>query len=133
MRLEQNDELAASYVHQFLGTDIRGTPWVGLIVRGESGGVAGCVVFNDYSNGNIEMTGVGRGCWTVPIIRELARYVFQTLGCSRVTARTAVSNRRAKRALLAIGFKYEGRMRDWFGHEDAMVFGLLRREQRLVK
>lgn len=132
MRLEQNDELAASYVQHFLGADIRGTPWVGLVIWGDTG-VKGAVIFNDYANGNIEMTGVGKGCWSPTIIRSLARYVFKQLGCRRVTARTSVSNRAAKRALVAMGFQYEGRLRDWFGHEDAMIYGLLRREQRLVK
>ena len=132
MRIEQRDELAADYIKHFLGVDIRGTPWVGLVIWGDEG-VKGVVVFNDFANGNIELTGVGKGCWTPKIIRELARYVFKQLGCTRVTARTPISNRAAKRALTAIGFKYEGRMREWFGHEDAMVYGLLRREQRIVR
>lgn len=133
MRIEQNDDLAASYVHQFLGQDVRGTPFVGLLIKTDNGGVVGCVVFNDYANGNIELTGVGRGCWTISVIRNLARYVFKRLNCRRVTARTAQSNHEARAALRALGFKREGRVRDWYGHEDAIVYGLLRREQRIVR
>ena len=132
MRIERNDELAASYVQQFLGLDVRGSPFAGLLVVTDRG-VAGCIVLNDYANNNIEMTGVGRGCWSVSVIRTLARFIFRDLNCNRVTARTAQSNHEARTALRKLGFRREGRVREWFGHEDAILYGLLRREQRIVR
>ena len=133
MKLRADNEQAARLVETILKVDIRGTPFAGLVIETDNGGVCGAVVFNDYAQGNIEMTGVGNGCWSPRVIRELARYVFRQLNCTRVTARTAASNHKARDALRALGFKQEGRVRDWFGKEDAILYGLLRREQRIVR
>ena len=38
-----------------------------------------------------------------------------------------------KEALKSMGFRREGTARDWFGNEDAILYGLLRREQRIVR
>lgn len=133
MRLRSDNDQAARLVMSVLKIDIRGTPFAGLVIETDNGGVCGAVVFNDFSNGNIEMTGVGQGCWTPYVIRELARYVFKYLDCTRVTARTAVSNHKARAALRALGFRQEGRVREWFKGEDAILYGLLRREQRIYR
>ncbi len=133
MRLRADNEQAARLVESTLHVDIRGTPFGGIVIETDNGGVCGAVVFNDYAQGNVEMTGVGMGCWTPKVIRALARYVFKQLDCTRVTARTAVSNHKARAALRAIGFVQEGRMREWFKNEDAILYGLLRREQRIVR
>lgn len=133
MLLKQDNELAAKMVETTLGVDIRGTPFAGLVVTTDHGSPIGAVVFNDYAQGNVEMTGVGNSCWTPKVIRSLARYVFSQLKCRRVTARTAVSNHKARAALRALGFRQEGRIREWYGKEDAITYGLLRREQRIVR
>lgn len=131
MRIVQADNVAAAMVQGTLGVTLS-PPFIGLCVMdGEK--VKGVVVFNDYTGANIEMTGVGTGCWSPSIIRDLARYCFKQLGCRRVTARTAVSNAKAIRALERIGFQREGLARQWFDGEDAIVFGLLASEQRIVR
>ena len=133
MRLRQDNEAAAKLVEAHLSVDIRGTPFAGIVIETDNGGICGAVVFNDYAQGNIEMTGVGHGCWTPKVIRGLARYVFGQLKCRRVTARTSVNNHAARQALRALGFRQEGRVREWYGKEDAILYGLLRREQRIVR
>ena len=131
MRLVQNDATAAAGVKAVLGV-VLSPPFIGFCVQ-DGGKVKGVVVINDYTGANAEMTGVGRGCWTPHVIRELARYVFRQLGCRRLTARTATSNRQAARALERLGFKREGIARQWFDGEDAILFGLLADEQRLIR
>jgi hypothetical protein len=131
--LEQDNALAALLMDNWLGVDFRGTPYAGLVVRNSSNEPVGCVILNDYSQGNIEMTGAGVGCWTPRVIRTIARHIFVTLGCTRVTARTRASNKTAREALKSMGFRREGTARDWFGDEDAILYGLLRREQRIIR
>jgi hypothetical protein len=105
MHLERDDALAALLMDNWLGVDFRGSPYAGIVVRNEANEPVGCVILNDYSQGNIEMTGAGVGCWTPRVIRTLARFMFRR----------------------------EGTARAWFGDEDAILYGLLRREQRIVR
>lgn len=132
MRIEQDDAAAAYIVRQVLKVELS-PPFIGLCVMGEDDFPYGVVVFNDYTGANVEMTGVGRGCWSPRVIRDLARYAFGRLGCRRVTARTATSNETAIKALTRLGFRREGVAREWFDGEDAILFGLLRDEQRILK
>jgi RimJ/RimL family protein N-acetyltransferase len=133
LTLERDDATAALLMDKWLGVDFRGTPYAGLVVRDDTNRPVGVVILNDYSQGNIEMTGAGVGCWTPRIIRTLARYIFRDLDCTRVTSRTRASNRTAREALKSMGFRREGTARAWFGDEDAILYGLLRREQRIVR
>lgn len=130
MTLTQDDEKAALLVQGALGV-VLCPPFIGITVQ-DVDHTVGAVVFNDYTGANVEMTGVGRGCWSPRVIRELARYCFGTLGVRRVTARTAMSNAKALKSLERLGFKPEGVARQWFDGEDAVLFGLLRTEQRIL-
>ncbi len=133
MRLEQNDELAARVAGRVLGVKFS-HPMVGMVVRDDAGKGRGVVIFNNYNARNIDMTGVGVGCWTVPVIRDLARYVFQRLGVKRVTAQTRHDNIKARMALRRMGFREEGTLQDWFDDgEKAIIYGLTAREQRLIR
>jgi RimJ/RimL family protein N-acetyltransferase len=133
LTLERDDATAALLMDKWLGVDFRGSPYAGIVVRDDTSRPVGCVILNDYSQGNIEMTGAGVGCWTPRVIRTIARHIFRDLNCTRVTARTRASNKTAREALKSMGFRREGTARDWFGDEDAILYGLLRREQRIVR
>jgi RimJ/RimL family protein N-acetyltransferase len=61
--------------------------------------------------------------------REIIRYCFERV--RRITMRTKCDNARAIKMLEALGFKREGVMREWFEETDAIVFGLLRSEQKI--
>lgn len=132
MAIVQNDDVAAWYLKEVAGIDVV-PPFVGLVVIDEEK-IRGACLINDVADRNAEMSAVGEGCWTVPAVRHIARYLFVKLGCRRVTARTSTFNIAALDALRAMGFKYEGMLRDWYGDdEDCHVFGLTAREQRLVR
>lgn len=62
------------------------------------------------------------------IIREIFRYPFVQLGCARLTTITGRKNRRARRLDEGLGFKLEGVVRKGFGRDDAMIYGMLKRE-----
>lgn len=131
MKVQQDDARAARVAERVLGVKFS-HPMVGMVIRDDAGRGRGVVIFNNWNGTNIDMTGVGMGCWTPSVIRSLARYVFHQLGAARVTSHTRQSNGKAIRALRAMGFKPEGRAEDWFGNEHAVVYGLTARRQRIV-
>jgi hypothetical protein len=106
-----------------LGHDQSVSDWAGR----QFGTLKGAIVFfNHYRHGNMEMAMVG-DVVRQDILRRLARYVFGQLGCTRLTARTARSNTRARRMLPRAGFTFEGTNARWYGPErkdDALVFAL---------
>ena len=64
-------------------------------------------------------------------VRGIARYCFERV--QRITARTSVNNSKAISMLDGLGFKREGVMRAFFKDSDAIVFGLLKSEQRIYR
>src|SRR3954447_7581421 len=81
-------------------------------------------------------TWLGRRFWGTGANREskalVAHLAFALLGMHRLGAYSNPRNTRSTAALLAIGFRHEGLLRDWHRHgerhHDVNVFGLLRAE-----
>jgi hypothetical protein len=128
--VRQDDEAARKYIVERLGLYIT-QPFIGLMVE-KDGKNIGAVILNDYRpKRNIELTAHTCGNWSVRDVRDITRYCF--IRVKRITARTAVNNTRAIRMLETLGFKREGMMREWFDDSDAIVFGLLKSEQRIYR
>lgn len=128
--VRQDDELARTLAKLWLDSKVN-APYLGLVVETDEL-VAGVLILNDYYPGdNIEVTAAAVGPWSIADVRGVARYCFQR--ARRITARTKTTNERAIKMLEALGFKREGVMREYFAGDDAMVFGLLRSEQRICK
>lgn len=127
----QDDARAKAFADANLGQDFA-APFIGLVVLNDHGKVVGAVILNGFIRGrNIDLTAVGRNVWTLGVVRAILRYCFGR--AARVTCRTSEHNATAIRALQAIGFEREGVMPDYFHDGAAVVFGLLRRKQKLVK
>jgi len=89
--------------------------------------VAG-VVFNCFTGSNVELTVAGKG-WTPSFFREVSRYVFEAMGCVRMTFTTEQDE--VARLACRLGGKVEGLMRDFYGKgRDATVVGVLKDEFR---
>ena len=81
-------------------------------------------------------TWFGREFWGTGANREskaiVAHLAFALLGMHRVGSYSNPENVRSTRALLSVGFRHEGVLRDWHRHagrhHDVNVFGLLRAE-----
>jgi RimJ/RimL family protein N-acetyltransferase len=131
VQLVQSDTIAARLLKEQLGLDVS-PPFAGLVVVQDDQAL-GVAIFNGWCNGNVDMTAAGRGAFNVRIARDLARYAFHNLGVNRVTCHTALTNSKAIRALQAVGFRPEGVLRKYMNGQDAVVLGLLKDEQRLVK
>jgi RimJ/RimL family protein N-acetyltransferase len=128
MSVRQDDEAAREYIIERLKVHIA-RPYIGLMV-GDDAEIAGAVILNDYRPGqNIELTAHVCGAWKMGDVRGIARYCFDRV--RRITAKTRYDNERAIRMLRTLGFRSEGVAREWFGDADAIVFCLLKSEQRI--
>lgn len=131
-RLVRQDDLAAKlYIERKEQVAIC-DPYIGLVVERENK-IVGAFILNDYTPPqNIEMSAVISGNVAVRDLRDIFRYCFERV--KRITARTSVNNIRTIHVLTALGFQREGLLRQWFRDgTDAVVFGLLKSEQRIFK
>jgi hypothetical protein len=96
--------------------------------------VAACIL-NCYRKkyGDIEITTVGKGKYTRGFWGVILSYVWDYLGCRRVTMRTRESNAAVIKLVTHFGARAEGRLRKYYGTEDAIIFGLLKEESRHVQ
>lgn len=131
----QDDREARLIVESGMGVKIF-EPFSGLVFF-DGTKVIGAAVFNNYTGRDVYFSAASTGSnglhRDLEFAEEVARYVFQTLGCHRVTAITRRSNLRAIKALESLGFIREGVLREHFPDSDGIIFGLLRSEQWLLK
>ena len=109
-----------------------------LVVHREHGpaGVTGLSEFSARDRRCVVGTWFGRRFWRTGANREskalVARLAFGVLGMHRLGAYSNTANTVSTKALLAVGFRHEGVLRDWHRHgerhHDVNVFGLLRGE-----
>ena len=127
-----------------LGCDAQVTAWVGerlgqrfdataaVGVLGEDETMIGAVAFHTFTGQDIVISAAAdTPRWlTRGLLRVLGQYVFRQLGCRRCTAIVAKRNHRSRAAVERLGFEREGRLRKYFGDQDAIIYGLLREEWR---
>lgn len=128
--IEVDGNCARAIVEQTLRVKIW-EPFTGIIMTTD-GKFTGACIFNNYDGRDVHFTCVNRGILKMSEARFVARYVFEKLGCHRCTAITRGTNRLAIKALVQLGFVYEGTLREHFEDADGAVFGLLRSEQRIA-
>lgn len=100
------------------------------------GRVAAAVAFSHWTGPDIELSVAGEpGSGSRRFLATVFGYVFQTAGCVRCTVKVRASNAKARGLATRLGFKREGVQRQWYGDEDAVIFGLTRNdyEQRRRK
>jgi hypothetical protein len=129
--IEGDARAAKSIVEKALGLEIC-EPFSGLVMV-NGGRYTGACIFNNYNKRDVHFTCVSRGLLKMSEARFVARYVFETLGCHRCTAITSGKNEAAIKALVQLGFRYEGTLREHYKDADGAVFGLLCSEQRIVR
>lgn len=89
----------------------------------EDGGLIGGVVFSDwrptFATCELSVAGASSLLVSTQMVRELGAFAFGQLGLFRIFARTSDRNKRAERALLALGFKMEGKKGHYYGRGHA--------------
>lgn len=97
-------------------------------IVGNDGVLEGAAIFSDYyPGGNVELTYVGAGTLTRAILRQIGYYSYQTLGVSRITAKTQRRNATVCRLLPKAGFEFECIQKRYYGpnkDDDAIVYSL---------
>lgn len=134
------DAPAAKYIGSMLGV-VYFPPYgiLGCLDRNAATGVfdlRGGFVLTGKSASNVDVSVYGRGCLTREALRALAHQVFVVMGCHRATARCRRVNKEMRGYMERIGWVHEGCQRRYWGptkYDDAMVYGLLPGELRLVK
>jgi RimJ/RimL family protein N-acetyltransferase len=109
-----------------------------LVVHREHGpaGITGLSEFSWRDGRAMVGTWFGRRFWGTGANREskalVAHLAFAVLGLHRLGSYSNPANERSTRALLGVGFRHEGVLRDWHRHGerhlDVNVFGMLRHE-----
>jgi len=128
----RSDAKAKAYIDNALNINLS-LPFCGYVIANKLNDTVGAFVYNGFTGDNVELTIACEERVTISIARFIALIAFFDLGCNRMTARTRISNQRAIKAMLNVGFKFEGVAREYFGGEDAIMFGMLAKEQKLVK
>ena len=94
----------------------------------------GAAVFNNYDFANIEISVYldESARLTKGMIEAMFTYPFLELQCARVTARTRAGNAKTRQLIRRLGFKPEGRLRWYFGDDDAMIYGMPKAECKWI-
>ncbi len=124
------DQVIADWAGSLLGVRFQ-EPYTAFGFVDAGGSLRGACVFNDYygAGSNVEMTYVGAGSFTRNTIFFMAKFCFNELQVSRVTARTKRSNVLVRRLLPRAGFAFEATQKRFFGPtkgDDALVFVLFK-------
>lgn len=121
------DDKVARFVAEACGTTIC-PPFTAMgIERG--GEIVAGVVFNNFTRHDIAVTVAG-GPFMRGFIRAVGHYVFEQLGCLRITIIT--EQQKVIDIAQRLGAQTEGRLRDHFGKgRDGTVLGILRDDWRV--
>ena len=129
MRLERADQLAAQLVQQ--NGLVAVPPFAGFVVRDDRdppSQVRAAVLISHFDGSDCELTVIGRLCASRGVLRALFGYIFDACAATRVSARAAISNRKAIGDMLRLGFRVEGRKRQALAGEDLALLGMLKDE-----
>ena len=100
-------------------------PYTAMGIERDGKIVAG-VLLNCFEGADVHVTIAGAG-WTRAFIEAVGQYVFDQLGCERMTATT--EQRSVVKIACRLGGQIEGKLRSHFGPgRDAVIVGILRNE-----
>ena len=128
------DREVASWAEQFLprpmGLMARAftAPFVAIGVADRSGALTGAFVITGYDGNDVNVSVAGRGAIARTPLRVVTGYIFDELGCSRITVTTRAANARVISIAKRLGFKREGTLRRLYGKEDGVLLGLLQKD-----
>lgn len=96
----------------------------------KDGEIIGGVVFNMFEGRDVHVTVAGTG-FGKNFLQSVGQYVYEQLGCARMTVKTEQSS--VIRIAEKLGGQREGILRDHFGEgRDAVIVGILKSEYRFL-
>lgn len=121
-----SDERVAQFVSHRLGVGL--CPPYSTIGIERNGRIVAGAVFNQFEGPDVAVSIAGTG-WSREFMRQVGRYVYDTLGCERMTVTTEFPQVASYAERL--GGKREGLLRNHFGAgRDGIIVGILRDEYR---
>ena len=63
-------------------------------------------------------------------LKALGDWAFDRLGCERITSLVKKNNKRSRKFVEGVGFKYEGKLRKACDDTDIIIYGLLKDEHK---
>ena len=117
---------------------MRGRTWepytaLGVVRRGK---LVGGVVYHGYRGFDVQISAAfDQAGWALPgTLRALSAYPFLDLEVERVSVLTGRRNRKARKLLHGLGFKFVGvAKRGLDGNEDAYIFEMLKENCKWLK
>jgi hypothetical protein len=120
------DERCARFVSEVIGVGMC-PPYTVMGIEKDSA-IVGAVLFNHFEGADLHVTLAGHG-WNRGFLRAVGSYVYDQLGCERMTAVTRCPE--VVGFAVRLGGKVEGVLRSHFGPgHDATLVGILRDEYR---
>jgi len=124
-----SDERCAAFISEKLGHAFC-PPFTTMGIERE-GKIIAAVLFNNFEGPDVAVSIAGTG-WAYGFAKAVGRYVFQTLGCIRMTATT--ESEEVAGYACRLGGQIEGRMRNHFGYgRDGLIIGILKSDWTLEK
>ena len=117
-----NDGLIAQWAFDMFGVVCTKVDLAVAIIEDKQ--IVAAAFFQAHNGPDVELSYYGPGTMTLGVVKGLAKIAVDHFGVSRVTARTAKSNKEAARGFRKIGFVFEGVRHCGYGNEDAVMYGL---------
>lgn len=109
-------------------------PCFALGVLNGHGKLVGAVIYNDWQERNVEMSIFGPHRVFYPdVTREIFSYAFDHLGVNRISLTIRERNKGVIEAAMRWGWVIEGRKRNFYSDDNAIILGLLRDECRFLR
>lgn len=122
----QGDDVAR-FVSERLGFGLC-PPYTSIGIADDTGAITAGVILNCFERSDVHVTAAGTG-WTRAFLRAFGEYVYQQLGCERMTFTTEQED--VVGLALRLGGLVEGKLRSHFGPgRDGIIVGVLRDEWR---
>jgi hypothetical protein len=103
-------------------------PYTTIGVENNAGELTGALIFTNFDDHDVNMTVAGRGTCCRSVMRAACNYVFEQLGCSRLSVTTRADNYRLIDQAERLGFVREGYLRRLYGDADGVLLGLLQKD-----
>ena len=126
------DDYLKRWAAQRIGIDGFG-PSAAIGVQRDGEIIAACV-YHDYRDGQIEasIAASSRRWASRSVLYGLFAYPFIQVGANRLLVTCSEANDKAMKMNGQLGFVEEGRLRQFYGKHDAVLFGMLRNECKWI-
>lgn len=118
-----HDQTVADWVATKIGKKFY-PPFAAFGAINRDGLLSGGAVFTNYTGDAVEMSIAGSATINRGFLASIVAYVFDQLGCSRLSVHTNKKNKVIRKIAPKIGFKFEGTARRMYGESDGYCYSL---------